>query len=360
MARKKFDIPKMYQSPIIRKVKEATKIIDPDLPVRDGFSSIQKNNAIFEQCIKYMHRNDAILIFAEANHNLKKRIRPLSKGFTRVAFGGADSSNWELDIQIIPVGINYTEHQKCRNTVHVFYGDPIPVHKYREVFEEDENAAAQQMKEDVSEAMKQLVFHVEELDEYPVQEILWNDLEPDEHVLTHPEIVNPRIEKTKKHITTELTEEANEVKKLEKKHDLSLRDFAVSKGLSFKEFLLFPFYMFSYFNNLIPYQLVKYLTSSVIKDRAFVASIKFLTGLFALPIFYILVSTTLYFTGVDSLWIWGYALLSISTAALFPRGKELFAADKIKELQRTHPDDFNQIVDILASFQKLRDKILNE
>ncbi len=29
MARKKFDIPEIYQSPIIRKVKEATKIIDP-------------------------------------------------------------------------------------------------------------------------------------------------------------------------------------------------------------------------------------------------------------------------------------------------------------------------------------------
>jgi len=29
LARKKFDIPEMYQSPIIRKVKEATKIIDP-------------------------------------------------------------------------------------------------------------------------------------------------------------------------------------------------------------------------------------------------------------------------------------------------------------------------------------------
>lgn len=29
MARKKFDIPEMYQSPIIRKVKEATKVIDP-------------------------------------------------------------------------------------------------------------------------------------------------------------------------------------------------------------------------------------------------------------------------------------------------------------------------------------------
>ena len=29
MARKKFQIPEMYKSPIIRKVKEATKITDP-------------------------------------------------------------------------------------------------------------------------------------------------------------------------------------------------------------------------------------------------------------------------------------------------------------------------------------------
>ena len=45
MARKKFDIPEMYQSPIIRKVKEATKIIDPmkkDLePTLLDFGSVQ-------------------------------------------------------------------------------------------------------------------------------------------------------------------------------------------------------------------------------------------------------------------------------------------------------------------------------
>jgi 4-hydroxy-3-methylbut-2-enyl diphosphate reductase len=45
VARKKFDIPEMYQSPIIRKVKEATKIIDPmkkDLePTLLDFGSVQ-------------------------------------------------------------------------------------------------------------------------------------------------------------------------------------------------------------------------------------------------------------------------------------------------------------------------------
>ncbi|MAO65833.1 MAG: hypothetical protein CL666_12640 [Balneola sp.] len=332
----------------------------PVYRVRDGFSSVQKNNAIFEECIRYMHRNDAIMIFAEANHNLKKRIRPLSKGFTRVAFGGEEASDWELDIQIVPVGINYTAHREAQNTVHVVYGDPIPVNHYKSEFKEDENAAAQTMKADVSEAMKKLVFHVEDLEEYPVQEILWNDLEPEEAILTDPNVVNPRIQKASEYITPKLTEQAKEAKKLADKHDIPLRDFAISDGLSFREFLLFPVYMFSYFNNLIPYQPVKYLTTKVIKDHAFDASIKFLTGLFILPIFYTLISLILYFTGVDSSWIWGYAILSVLSAPLFTRGKTLFAGDKIRQLQRSHPEEFNKILKILDSFQALRDKILTE
>tara|TARA_R100000908_G_scaffold65235_1_gene53108 strand:+ start:103892 stop:104815 length:924 start_codon:yes stop_codon:yes gene_type:complete len=307
-----------------------------------------------------MHRNDAIMIFAEANHNLKKRIRPLSKGFTRVAFGGEEASDWELDIQIVPVGINYTAHREAQNTVHVVYGDPIPVNHYKSEFKEDENAAAQTMKADVSEAMKKLVFHVEDLEEYPVQEILWNDLEPEEAILTDPNVVNPRIQKASEYITPKLTEQAKEAKKLADKHDIPLRDFAISDGLSFREFLLFPVYMFSYFNNLIPYQPVKYLTTKVIKDHAFDASIKFLTGLFILPIFYTLISLILYFTGVDSSWIWGYAILSVLSAPLFTRGKTLFAGDKIRQLQRSHPEEFNKILKILDSFQALRDKILTE
>ncbi|MDR9417268.1 MAG: hypothetical protein RI564_13360, partial [Gracilimonas sp.] len=287
-------------------------------------------------------------------------IRPLSKGFTRIAFGGEEASNWELDIQIIPVGVNYTEHRKAQNTVQVFYGDPIPVHKYKAAFEEDENAATQQMKDEVSAEMKKLVFHVENLDHYPFQEILWHDLETDERVLTNPKVVNPRIERSEEYITEELIEEAKKAKKIASKYDLSLRDFAVSKGLTFKEFPLFPFYMFSYFNNLIPYQPIKYLIKNVIKDHAFDASIKLLAGMILLPLFYTIVSLILYFSGVSGTWILGYAGLSILTAPLFIRGKELFAKDEVEEFQRFHPEDFNTVIDILDSFQKLRDKILNE
>lgn len=332
----------------------------PVYRVRDGLSSVQKNNAIFEECFEYMKRGDAVLVFAEANHNLKKRIRPLSKGFTRVAFGGEVQENWELDIQIVPVGVNYTEHREPQNTVHVVFGNAIPVHEYKSLYQEDERAAAQKMKHDVSEALKELVFHVQDLNEYPAQKILWNDLEPDEELITDPEISNKRIAKASEYITPELIEKAKKAQKLADKHEIPLRKFATMKSLGLKEFLLFPFYMFSYFNNMIPYQPVKYLVNNVIKDRAFDASIKFLSGLFALPIFYALICLILWLTGLDSHWIWGYAVLSVLTAPLFTRGKELFATDQIQLLQRANPEDFNAILDILDHFQKLRDKILNE
>ncbi|MDZ7807651.1 MAG: 1-acyl-sn-glycerol-3-phosphate acyltransferase [Gracilimonas sp.] len=98
----------------------------PVYRVRDGFSSIQKNNEIFDKCISYLKNKDTILIFAEANHNLKRRIRPLSKGFTRIAFDAEEKYNWHLDLQIVPVGVNYTRHRKAGNTVQVNYGKAIP------------------------------------------------------------------------------------------------------------------------------------------------------------------------------------------------------------------------------------------
>lgn len=331
----------------------------PVYRVRDGLKSVQKNNEIFELCIKYLENKDTVLVFAEANHNLKRRIRSLSKGFTRIAFGAEEEFDWQLDLQIVPVGINYSEHRTGGNLVQVNYGEPIPVKKYRAAYLEDDKLATDEMKEDVSEAMKKLVFHVEDLKEYPVQKILWDDLEPDRSLVIDPDVANHRISNTKPHITPKLTEQANEVQALADKHNIPLRDFAKNDGLSFKEFFLFPFYMFSYFNNLLPYLPIKRLIKKVIKDPAFDASIKFLGGLLFLPLFYTLVSLGLFFSGVSTFTVLIYIVLSIFTAPMFIRSKELFSSDDIQALQRFHPDDYNRILDILNSFQKVRDSILD-
>lgn len=332
----------------------------PVYRVRDGFSSVQKNNEIFEKCIRYLKNGDTILVFAEANHNLKRRIRSLSKGFTRIAFGAEEEYDWSLDLQIVPVGLNYSEHQTGGNVVQVNYGEAIPVSKYRERYESDEKAGVDSMKQDVSDAMKKLVFHVEDLAEYPLQKILWDDLEPDDLKVIDPDIANDRIQRTQSHITDELIDEAKDLDKLAEKHKVDLNAFAFGKQFKFKDLLLLPFYGFSFLNNFIPYQPVRYLINNVIKDRAFDASIKFLVSLFSFPIFYGIVSLILSFSGVESIFIWSYLILSVLTAPVFVRAKTLFTPSKANKLKKRDPKVFQEIESRLSLFKDLRASILSE
>ncbi|HBZ37970.1 MAG TPA: acyl-phosphate glycerol 3-phosphate acyltransferase, partial [Balneola sp.] len=118
----------------------------PVYRVRDGMSNIQKNNEIFETCINYLSNNEAVLVFAEANHDLKRRLRPFSKGFTRIAFDAEIKNNWNLDLYVQPVGVNYSDHQNSRNEVRVVFGDPIKVSDYKKEYEQDERSAANSLK----------------------------------------------------------------------------------------------------------------------------------------------------------------------------------------------------------------------
>ncbi len=332
----------------------------PVYRVRDGFSSVQKNNAIFDECYRYLKRNQAVMIFAEANHNLKKRIRPLSKGFTRIAFGGEEKYDWELDLQVVPVGINYTAHRNSRNTIQVNFGESIPVSKYRELYKQDEKEAAELLKQEVSDSMKKLAFHVQDLGEYAAQEILWDTLEPNEQLIVDPDTANPRIAKAKPHLTEEIKEEAKELRKTAEKQDFSLRDITQGRRWSAADYLLAPFYLLVLLNNIIPYQPVRYLMKNVIKDHAFDASIKFVAGLFILPIFYGIVSIILALSGLSFPFIAAYFGISILTAPAFIRAKELFTPALSKKLSKSNPDLLKEINARLEPFRNLRQQILRE
>lgn len=332
----------------------------PIYRVRDGFSSVQKNNDIFEECFNYFGRNDAVLIFPEANHDLKRRIRPFSKGFTRIAFGGEEYYKWELDLQVVPVGLNYTNHREARNVVQVHYGQPIPVQNYQDLYEEDQNEATRQLKHDVSESMKKLVFHVQNLDDYAVHKILWQELEPNMVDLTNPDIANARIEKTTPYITEDLRNKAKEIDKLISSTEINGRDFLYPETFGLKDILLLPLYLFSLINNLIPYQPVRYLTTKVIKDHTFDASIKFLSGIVVLPVFYGLASLALGISGVNSVIIWAYLALSILSAPFFIRAKSLFSTNPVKTLKKEKPQIYHKIMNGLIDFKLLREQILDE
>ncbi|VAW13485.1 Phospholipid/glycerol acyltransferase [hydrothermal vent metagenome] len=152
----------VFESPILKAIFDIFQMI-PIYRIRDGRESLKKNQEVFDRCADLLQNKQAILMFPEANHNLMRRVRPLSKGFTRIIFNALDIDP-DLDIQLVPVGLNYSDATKFPSRVALFFGDAISVQDHYDP--SDEKTAIDDIKKAVSKKLKTLTTHIEDNDTY--------------------------------------------------------------------------------------------------------------------------------------------------------------------------------------------------
>lgn len=147
----------VFNKPLIKALLSTVNMM-PIYRIKDGRTGLSKNEEIFQKCYRILNRKGTVLIFPEGNHNIQRRLRILSKGFTRIILGTLEN-NPDQEIFVVPIGINYTNAKKFASSVHLVFGEPILVHE-----EHRENAskgASSSLKNEVSEAMKKLITHIE-------------------------------------------------------------------------------------------------------------------------------------------------------------------------------------------------------
>jgi len=129
----------------------------PVYRVIDGFSTIPKNQKTFQKTEEILRSKGSVLIFAEGNHSLVRNIRPLSKGFTRMAYGALAQSP-EIHPLILPIGIQYSTHKKSAGLARISIGKTIPVNP--------DPAQALKLTKEVEKALKSLVVDIPD-ENYP-------------------------------------------------------------------------------------------------------------------------------------------------------------------------------------------------
>ena len=159
----------------------------PIYRIRDGKDTLSKNKAIFNRCGELLNENEMLLIFPEANHNLQRRVRPLSKGFTRIIDSAFDK-NFELLLYLIPVGQNYKKANQIGDAAALHFGKPIVVQS-GQYFNE-----TNKFKEDVAVALKKLTTHIEDETSY---DRIVEELEANGADFLNPTEVNAQILKLK-------------------------------------------------------------------------------------------------------------------------------------------------------------------
>lgn len=228
----------------------------PIYRIRDGWTELAKNQAIFEKCIHILNSQKALLIFPEGSHSIIRKVRPLSKGFTRIVFG-AFEKHPNLKIQIVPVGLNYDFTTEYPSSASVIYGKPILANDFWNP--KDVNTSIKEIKSEVHEGMKVLTTHIEENGE--AYEGILSKLNA-----LNVDYLNPK-------------ETKNTIKNIENQEIKSSRiKTKPSKTI---------FYYLMLLNSFIPWLIWKKMQKGI-NEIEFTSSIRYGIGITLFPIFYLI------------------------------------------------------------------------
>jgi len=207
-------------------------------------------------------------------------------------------------------------------------------------------------------SLEKLIKHVPDKDHYPLHHVLLDSLEYDQSALTNPEKVNRSVSLIEEKATPEMYETGREVYETEQKLDISAKAVLGRRYPWLAMVIFFPLYLFSLINNLIPYLPVHYITTKVIKDRAFDASIKLLMGISIFPLFWLLVTVGILLSGAGWEFAVLYLLLSIFSSLLFRDLLTMYRAvkerSKLANFSKEEPEAYERFVKGIKTLNEFR------
>ncbi|SDS58816.1 1-acyl-sn-glycerol-3-phosphate acyltransferases [Formosa sp. Hel1_31_208] len=248
----------VFSVPLISKMLQSLQML-PVYRVRDGFGNLSKNTSVFTKSSQLLHEKKAIVIFPEGNHNLKRTVRPLSKGFTRIIFQTLEDYP-ETKINVVPVGLNFKHATKYSDSALINFGVPFQVGS--ELLN-DKNKSVLQLKEDVFLQLCQLTTHIES-ENYDI-------------IITYLEKLNVDFTQPK-HVNQCISNGFETCKKGLPEHDHRLK--RLSKVLLI-------------INLFIPYIIWKKMIQPKISEVEFISTFRFVIAITLVPVFIIVVMSVL-------------------------------------------------------------------
>jgi len=231
----------IFKKSFVAKLLDFIRMI-PVYRVRDGINNMEKNNETFDKSVNILLEKGSIAIFAEGNHSNQRNLRPLKKGFVRIAYQTLERFP-DLDLVILPVGINYSNHRFSGSKVSLIFGKPISPKDYFPLFEP--------LMAETFKALEPLISSIPETD-------YGKNLEA---------LVQNRIDLTQpKEVGAFLSNE--NPKKSEKPYSRPYFSNKVMKVLHFPVYWIWLWFQ------------------PKIKDKVFYATFKFVIGLVMIPVWY--------------------------------------------------------------------------
>lgn len=132
---------------------------------RDGnFRDLKSNYHSFAACYQALRAKRTIMIFPEGNAVHEKRLRPIQKGISRLAYGALQAETELEELFIVPVGVSYTYSERPRSEIMISCGHPISVKAILDANDNHFPSFDKDLRQQVTKAMMANLVHVEDSD----------------------------------------------------------------------------------------------------------------------------------------------------------------------------------------------------
>lgn len=276
---------------------------------RQGEGTIKgvDNQDSLSECYKILAEGKTLVIFPEGTSYKERVLRKLKTGTARIALETEHLNDWELDLQIVAVGLNYSQQEKFRSDILIDIDRPRNVLSYREEYEKDKRAAAQRLTSSLRKRLESVLVTVESQDEELLVEQIYKVLNT--KYAGGEKGVNKEVREMK-----DITERLDEIKilqpwlleeikikiksinwKLEKMHirtdflDRRFRSAAFFQQLFISIFFVLialPAALFGIIHNIFQYLFTDWVVPKISTDVEYYAPLAILVGTILYPLIY--------------------------------------------------------------------------
>lgn len=359
----------IFKQKFVAWLLRGTRIM-PVFRIRDGKDNLDKNNEIFDNAARILRKNNPLALFPEARHNPKQSLLPIQKAVPRIVLPTEASVDFELQSQIVPVSIYYRDMFGFLSDAYVTFGTPIEVSNYKDIYDENPILATNQLRQELENRLKSMVPNIWNdafYDEY-CHAIDWNGdriarekyADRKDGFLQAALDIVKNLDELYENNRPEFEKKAadlRETHRLLKEYGLNSKDRVWEPSSGENLFTRFtaliataPVAFFGFLNGIFPILINKKL-SGLFKDKQFIPSARYATGLFFVPIFDLIQSFIVGAVTKDWLLALGYFILMPLTFyfALYWRKwwKTAQRDKKVRRLKKQHPAMWRRVLELI-------------
>lgn len=161
-----------FQKELHRQLLESLHMM-PIYRLKDlGLKGVKNNYSALDRAYELLAQNKMILILAEGKTEHEKRLRPIQKGTARMAIGAIEKYP-HLEVQIVPIGVNYSDVLNFRSDVMLDIGQAMDIRFYLTATPQHSAKTIKQITADLKNQLEQQVVIIQEISDETLTEQLF-------------------------------------------------------------------------------------------------------------------------------------------------------------------------------------------